>query len=226
MNAPAAHDPAWPSPPARTLGSVAIAAAVYYAVAVIILHFLQRDLDPIDHFMSEYVLGRAGFLMTTTFFVWALGLASLAVALRRTLVLSRSSKAGLVLVWIGVLGIVGAGSFAADPGDPVTTTGVLHALFSVLGLPALGSGLLLVSFGFRRDERWRSMAPPAVVLALIFLAGFLSIMFVFAGGPGSGVAQRVAIGAVLIWMVLVGRRVGARNAHVPRTPAHGSAEAT
>lgn len=75
----------------------------------------------------------------------------------------------------------------------------------------MGLGLLLVSFGFRRDERWRPIALFAVMLALIFLAGFLSIMFVFAGGPGTGAAQRVAIGAVLIWMVLVGHRIGARK---------------
>lgn len=215
MNAPAAHDRA---PPTHALGTLAIASAVYYAVAVLILHVVQRDLNPIDRFMSDYVLGRAGFLMTTTFFVWAVGLASIAVALPRVLASSRSRKVGLVLLWLGVVGILGAGFFATDPGDPVTTSGKIHVLSSLLGLPALGIGLLLVSLGFRRDERWRSIAPLAVTLALAFLAGFLSIMFVFAGGRGSGAAQRATIGVALVWMVVVGYRIAARGRHLPSTP--------
>ncbi|HKK08982.1 MAG TPA: DUF998 domain-containing protein [Gemmatimonadota bacterium] len=211
MHASAAHDPARRRPPTPALGKLAIASAIYYAVAVLILHVVQRDLDPIDHFMSEYVRGPGGFVMTTTFFVWALGIAGLAVALRRRLDLAARGKVGLVLLWIGALGIAGAGTFATDAGEPVTTAGVLHVLSGLLGLPALGVGLLLVSLGFRRNDRWRSLAPLAVTLALLFLAGFLSIMFVFADGPGSGLVQRVAIGTVLVWMAVVGHRMGPRD---------------
>lgn len=193
-----------PSP--ATLGRLAVACAVYYFAVVVILHVAQPELDPVRHFMSEYVRGRMGFLMVTTFFALGFGVGALAVALRRTIANQRTGKLGLILLWCGVVGLVGSGVFPTDPGDPVTTTGKLHVVFGLLGLPALGVGLILVSLAFRRAKHWRSMTPIALLLAAIFMIGFLSIMFVFGGGRGSGVAQRVAIGAVLVWMILVGRR--------------------
>lgn len=191
-----------------TLGRLAVACAVYYFAVIVILHVVQPDLDPVQHFMSEYVHGRMGFLMVTTFFVLSFGIGALAVALRRTLVVHRTGKFGLILLWLGVIGLVGSGVFPTDPGNPVTTTGKLHVVFGLLGLPTLGAGLILVSLAFRRAEHWRSIAPIALVLAATFLIAFLSIMFVFGGGPGSGVVQRVAIGAVLVWMMFVGHRAG------------------
>jgi hypothetical protein len=196
------------TPAASTLAGLSIASALYYVAAILVLHVGQPDLHPVDRFMSEYVLGRWGPLMTTTFFAWAFGLVCITVALRRVGLPGKMGTAGLVLTWIGALGITIAGAFPMDPvGEPFTRAGVLHTLGGLVGLPFTALGLLFLSLAFRSDERWRPVAGVGAALAGAFLLGFLVIGFVFDGGPGSGAAQRVAIGSGLAWMMVVGWRV-------------------
>jgi hypothetical protein len=52
--------------------------AAYYVIVGVALHVLEPEFDPRFRFMSEYVWGAYGWLMTTTFFV--LGLAAFVVA--------------------------------------------------------------------------------------------------------------------------------------------------
>jgi hypothetical protein len=51
---------------------VVFACAAYYVIVITALHILEPSFDPRFRFMSEYALGRYGWLMTTTFFVLAL----------------------------------------------------------------------------------------------------------------------------------------------------------
>jgi Protein of unknown function (DUF998) len=199
------------------LGKAAVACGVYYVLAILALHAIQRDVNPLNVFMSEYVLGRAGVLMTTTFFVWAAGLAALAIAFRDTLTLHRKGKIGVVFLWIGVLGLIGSGLFPTDPHSRIATTaGALHVVSGLIALPVMTVGMILLSLEFGDDQRWRAIATIALTLAVFRLIPFLSGL-VLRGGPGSGLAQRISIGVGIVWMILVGSRVTriSRNAQLP-----------
>lgn len=190
------------------LGKAAVACGVYYVLAILALHAIQRDVNPLNVFMSEYVLGRAGVLMTTTFFVWAAGLAALAIALRDTLTLHRKGKIGVVFLWIGVLGLIGSGLFPTDPHSRIATTaGALHVVSGLIALPVMTVGMILLSLEFGGDQRWRAIATIALTLAVFRLIPFLYTGLVLRGGPGSGLAQRISIGVGIIWMTLVGSRL-------------------
>src|SRR5262245_47383890 len=60
---------------------IVFACAAYYVIVGAALHFLEPEYDPRYRFMSEYAWSAHGWLMTTTFFVLALALFTVAVAL-------------------------------------------------------------------------------------------------------------------------------------------------
>ncbi len=57
----------------RRLGTIGFAAAAYFVVTVVVLHFIQTDLDPIEIDITKYGLGRFGWLLILAFLVvgWA-----------------------------------------------------------------------------------------------------------------------------------------------------------
>jgi len=63
-----------PAKQAARIASIAIVGISYFLTAVIALHFLRPDYDPVSRFVSEYAVGQYGFLMTSAFFGLSLGL--------------------------------------------------------------------------------------------------------------------------------------------------------
>ena len=86
-------------PDARFLAIAVVLFVSYYVVVIVFLHIVSPEIHPTRQFMSEYVVGRYGTLMTTTFF--ALGLGSLALSLalmkRRRAVRAPENRIGDVL---------------------------------------------------------------------------------------------------------------------------------
>lgn len=190
------------------LGKIAVVCGVYYVLAILALHAIQRHVNPLNVFMSEYVLGRAGLLMTTTFFVWAAGLSAIAMAVRDTLTLHPKGKVGLAFLWIGVLGLISSGLFPTDPHSRiVTTAGAIHVVSGLIALPVMTVGMIVLSLEFSRDQRWDPIATIALTLAVFRLIPFVYTGLVLRGGPGSGLAQRISIGVGIAWIILVGSRL-------------------
>jgi hypothetical protein len=51
----------------RRLAEVALGCFSYFVVALVLLHGLRPDYTPIDHMISDYAVGRLGWVMTTAF---------------------------------------------------------------------------------------------------------------------------------------------------------------
>jgi len=54
----------------RALARVAVALSVTFLALLALLHFLEPEFDPSWRMISEYELGRYGWLMTIAFFAW------------------------------------------------------------------------------------------------------------------------------------------------------------
>ena len=63
---------------------ITLSSVIYYAAAIIMLHILRTDFDPRYRYLSEYVNGPYGVLMTSTFFVLSLGSLALLFGLWRS----------------------------------------------------------------------------------------------------------------------------------------------
>src|SRR5215813_11922894 len=121
----------------QSAADVGLAGALAFSILLVLLHFLKPENDPSWRMISEYEIGRYGWLMRLAFFCWSIGFLGLAVALWQ-----QASMLAEGLLAIVAIGLVGAGIFAADPittlRDAQTRAGKLHALFgaiTVLGIP-------------------------------------------------------------------------------------------
>src|SRR5215207_10131316 len=130
----------------RTAALLAFAGAFTLAVLLVALHFIKPELDPSWHFISEYTIGRYGWMMVLAFLSLALGYVGLFVAIRsqlRTII----GRIGLALLLVSALGLIIAAVFTTDPitvsEDAVTTEGTLHNLAGRSASPCLSPPCLL-----------------------------------------------------------------------------------
>lgn len=178
--------------------------AAYYVVVGIALHILEPEFDPRYRFMSEYVWGAYGWLMTATFFVLGFAILTLAVGLREVHQSSWSARIGFGLLVIGALFICLAGVFKEF---------TLHSAASAVGLPSTLLAVLLLSWSFRRAAEWRPVYGATLLIALGMLAALLSII-ADVGMPG--LQQRIFLFLLLVWLSIVAHRmvrITAVNSH-------------
>src|SRR5262249_15428732 len=73
-----------------------------------------------------------------------------------------------------LLGLIGAGLFPTDPLSRIATTaGALHVVSSLIALPPMTVGMILLSLEFGGDQRWRAIATIALTPAVVRLIPFL-----------------------------------------------------
>jgi hypothetical membrane protein len=133
--------------------------------------------------------------MTTTFFVLALALFTVALMLRKLCRPSRSTRLVFGLLVVGAVFICIAGIFGGFP---------LHDIGSAVGLTSVVMAALVLSWTFRRDQAWRSLFPVLLMIALGMLIA-LGSMMLDVGMPG--LQQRIFLFLVLVWLSLVAYRL-------------------
>jgi hypothetical membrane protein len=167
------------------------ACAAYYAIVLTALHILEPSFDPRFRFMSEYALGRYGWLMTTTFFVLALATFMVAAGIRDLQPSTWTARTGFGLLAVAALFIALAGVFKDS---------IPHLLASAVVFPSLVMAVLLLSWSFRQAAGWEAIYRATLVIALGMLAAFLS-MVADIGMPG--LQQRAFIFLLLVWLSIV-----------------------
>jgi hypothetical protein len=197
---------------------LSLASAATFVVLLVALHFVRPELDPSWHFISEYAIGRLGWMIVLAFLSLAIGYFGLFVALRsqlRTIV----GRFGLVLLLVSALGLVIAATFTTDPvtvsSEAVTIEGRLHNLGGTLGF-AMPIAAALIGWRLARDPAWSSARWPilwATGLSLVaFLASFVSLGVIVsqsgAFGPGvpAGWPGRFEILAYSVWVMVVAQQ--------------------
>ena len=195
-------------PPRATGTSLAamVLALVTFA-AVMVLHVVRADLDPLSRVMSEYANGAHGIVMTIAFYAAGLSCLALAFRLRREPVVSGPMRIVLVLLLLAGGGLVVSGVFEVGRAFvPDTMEETAHSASSIGAFMCLIAAMLLFSFAAWRSAEWHSFAPVSGVLAVVAgVAGAVSP--VVTAPSGAGFVQRVLGGSVLLWLLLVARRI-------------------
>ncbi len=195
----------------------ALASAALALACLVILHFVQPELDPARRMISEYAIGPHGWLMTACFAAFALASACLAVAIAGT-----SSAARTWAMWLGVAFLVaaavGPGLAAVFPTDPATTppdamtqSGKMHGLSFMIGVPGDLLAMAFLTPFLRRYSPGRggSMLVVLTLVAWVSVAVLGAAMAAVMGhqwrDPGIvGVANRVFIVAYGLWVAVAG----------------------
>jgi hypothetical membrane protein len=106
--------------------------------------------------------------------------------------------AGLALV-----GMNGLGVFVAALA-PENLYFEVHSLFAIVAFVAGGAGLVVLSVAMRRREQWVAVSIYTFVSGIIVLAATVVFLGGTYNGIGPGGVERVIVGPVLLWFVVVG----------------------
>ena len=119
--------------------TTAIVFASAFLTILLLLHFLKRELDPAWRMISEYEIGRFGWMMRLAFFCWGISVLALLITIWPSLqpISGTISRWWLALI---VLALFGAGIFKTDPitdqtSSPVNTIHKICGTIVILTFP-------------------------------------------------------------------------------------------
>ena len=163
------------------------------------LHVLRPDLDPTRRFVSDYAVGPYHGLMDLAFLACGLGVLALVFCLYYGVSPDGRSWLGLVLLTIsGVCISIAACFHDAPQTSPAILLDTVHDSIVQVGLLSQALAALAWSVRFRKDSRWRSVAGPALLLALLMVLGLPC--FVLTPARLLGLAERCVLGLNLLWL--------------------------
>ena len=195
---------------------LAASAGLAFLALLALLHVLKPELDPSWRMVSEYEIGRHGWLMTVAFLCLAVGTAAIVPAVRHD-VTDRAGRVGLVFLAISAIGMVMGGIFVSDPitaaKDELTTHGNLHGVGTMLGIPGFVVASVLIGRSLRRNPRWadaRRAVTWSTRLVWLSVLAFVASMAVMYDGEFDadvviGWQNRLAVVAFAVWVVTIGR---------------------
>jgi Protein of unknown function (DUF998) len=190
----------------RGSARLALLSFAMFIALTILVHLLRPGLDPLRRTLSEYAIGSPyGFIFSLALLCLGAGSFALWNGLRLSLTGSRWSRVGLSLLLLWAIGTGMAGVFTTDPdGIPVSVNGVIHGLGASLAFFSFVFAALCLSIHFRREEHWRSLALPALVLTILafLLLGFFGLPDALRGG-----GEKVFVGVVVMWLFFAGWRL-------------------
>jgi hypothetical protein len=191
--------------PTAAYSSLAFVAA--FLLLLIVLYFLEPEFNP-PHLISEYELGRFGWLMSLAFFCLGMGSLCLLGALWSDL----QTKGGRIgRWWLILIGIayIGAGVFAPDPSS--SAEGLLHGLSGlvvIFGSPIVFTLLWRslirdpLSVQVSRLLKWTTLL---TWLGLVLFCGSIIIFYGLTPGSGTivvGWTNRFMIATYCAWLMI------------------------
>lgn len=206
-------------PISKAAARLSFAGASLFAILLCVLHLLKPDLDPSWHFISEYAIGKYGFLMSLAFLSLSTSYVGLFMTLRGHLP-TIGGRIGLVLLLASALGLALGGLFTTDPlltpPDQMTTSGKLHGLGGAIGMVMPFASVLVGRALLRRPDwsggRGSLMAATAAAF-LGFLFAFGSMIILMSESEGTfgpnvpvGWPNRLEILGYTVWMMVVSRQ--------------------
>jgi hypothetical protein len=197
------------APPASGVAAkLSIAAIVAYQIMLLTVIFIKPEVDPARKPVSEYAIGRHGWVMVLAFLTAALSYGCLFVAVR-PVVRGVTGRVGLGILGACVLGTVGVGLFVADPVvtplTELTTIGTLHVICGFSALVLLPFAALLINLDMARGN-------PAVAAALRWTAGLplagLVLHWVLSlAVPPEGWPPRFLFLTYAVWLIVLATQI-------------------
>ena len=199
----------------RLSGRVAFAGGALALLLLIALHALRPDLEPSTHFISEYAVGPAGWVMALCFLSLAIGcIGVLAVLAPRTR--TALSRIGLFFMILAAIGLTMAVFFPMDPitvaPENASFSGRMHGVAAMIGNPGFMIGALLLTLALRRHTDWARLGTPLVAVTALIWIAFALMMYLIMGmmqqegastSSGAGWANRLLWAAYCAWIMLV-----------------------
>ncbi len=195
----------------RFLALVALVALGLQAAALAALHMLPSDLDPMVHFVSEYVLGPTAWIQNVATAANFAAVLSLLGALRVADLAPRTSWA-FALLSCHLLSQVAGFVFPVDPvaeafasgGRPdFTGAGWIHVLAGVVAAITIVLAMANLTIRLRRCGWLVRMHSALVTLSLIAPLLYGLMLATPPAVSPAGLYQRLFMGSTWLWLALV-----------------------
>lgn len=192
------------------LGLGAIAA---FVVALAILHG-AAGADAPGH-MSEFANSRFGLLWAMAVYTFILGGAMVVWALRPALQDCPAKGIGIAMLWLAGAGAVLLATFPADDTYVRTLSGQVHNDAAVGTFVLLGVAMVVLAPAFRASPGLGGFARTSVLLGVLVTGAWMTyLVAALRQAELYAPAQRVLVGLITVWFVLLALRL--RHAHAPR----------
>jgi hypothetical protein len=197
-----------------TVARASVGAAVFALVALAALHILKPEIRPSSTMISQYALGRHGWLMSLCFAAFAAASACLFVALLAD-VPTLLGRVGVAFLLTSAVGLGMAARFSMDPvstpPERMSFSGRMHGVSFLIGVPSQILAVLLLSLALGARH-----LPTAALLfgltAAIWLSLAVMITIMLMVGPGKepnpdgperflGVPNRLFMVSFAAWLI-------------------------
>jgi hypothetical protein len=203
------------------LAKLSITAVLIYQGILLAGIFIRPDLDPSWHTISEWAIGRYGWMMSAGFMISSVSYCALSLWLKNQ-TKGIAGYIGLGILAICVVGTFGVGLFTTDPlttaPENLSSIGMAHFISGGSALFLFPLAALLISLSMRaKNTAWASARPTLLWLAFVPLFGLMGFMTYHtlyvvplgstAYGPGVhiGWPPRFALFCYMIWLVVFNR---------------------
>jgi FtsH-binding integral membrane protein len=199
------------SRPARFCGLGVGVGTVLCLVLMVALHLLRPDYNPWRKFVSEYLVGRFGYLGTVAVGILAATYLLLLAGLRLTVRPSGFRTAACALLGVMIISLCACAVFPIDVLPPdgrlprFTQAAIIHIAASAALFVSLNGLLWTLPGAYLRDEKWGSFSRVTRLLAYLTLATFAGL--ILAPFYLRGMAQRTMGLPIFTWLLLTGWRL-------------------
>jgi hypothetical protein len=158
--------------------------------------------------ISDYAVGKFGWVMATVFVAWSVGMALLIFALLLTEPSSLARRLGALLLGITSVGLLVSAAYRTDlPDLPDTHEGNVHTIRFLVNIVCMLVAIPLLSFGFGKKSSLQSFRPVALTLALAVVLTFLLQFFTLRKGMPYGLTNRLFVVVLLSWLICTAARL-------------------
>ena len=164
------------------IGSAALAISTLAA-----LHILKPDVSPSRNMISQYALGRHGWVMAVCFAAFTAASACLFAALV-TQASSFLIRIGLTFLLLAAVGLAMTARFRMDPvstpRQQISFSGKMHGVSFLTGVPCMLLAVLLLSLALGRQTSSYASLPLMTLTLVIWLSLAITIAIMLMVGPG------------------------------------------
>lgn len=175
---------------------------LYFVAALLLMHALRPDYTVVDHMISDYAVGRFGWIMTSAFFSFSMGCLTLAIGLFRDGPRSWLGRIGAALLIVGSVGLIVTALFPTDlETAPSTPTGDIHALSFFVNIVSILLSTICLGLSYGGSPDWRRHRTPALAFVALLVAAFVAQYLTLHRGAPYGITNRLFVAVLMAWFI-------------------------
>lgn len=193
------------------VANLVIACSLYALAALVLLHFLRPDYIPRSHMISDYAVGRFGWLMTSVFAAMSLGNLMLALGFARSGLRSFVARFVIFLLVVISIGLIVSAIFPTDLEESTVNTraGEIHTISFLINVGSSILVTILLPFAYGSHSGWRPFRGKAAILAALVVIAFMIQFRTLHRGAPYGIANRAFVLILFVWALATAFRLRA-----------------